>query len=116
MVRMDEKYRIVTRLPLSELWLDSKPLTSIRQQDLSAEEIQHLLRISLVRFVVADVGSPLVWCSMPSYEFWKKEVKPHLAPPDQPAYLEFFPGQYFYFASKWRLPDDTTVVLLEKHH
>jgi hypothetical protein len=105
---------VVTKLPLSRLLTSRGEAT--RLGDLSADDVRKLLRTGAVRFVVADVGTPLRWVPEPdSFNVWKKEVQPHLADPHQRTYVEQFPGEYAYFASHW---DDgaSPIILLSKAH
>jgi hypothetical protein len=105
---------VVTKLPLSRLTTPHGEAT--RVGNVGADAIRNLLRTGSVRFVVADVGQPLRWVPEAEcfYE-WKMEIQPHVADPDQPAYLEKFPGDYAYFATQW---DDgaSPIILLSKAH
>ncbi len=114
---MDLKLKIVTRMPLEQLWRNDGVLVNSRGQMLTAEEIVLLLRLGPLVFVVADVGFPLTWIeSEHCYEFWNKEVKPHLA--SGPNFvLKDYPGEYCYVASKWSSAQEPMlIVLLEKQH
>lgn len=51
---IDVKFRIVTCLPLQELWRDDGFTTTSRRRGLSKDDINELLRSGLVQFVVAD--------------------------------------------------------------
>ena len=85
--------RIVTELPLQELWDENGPVAARRQGDLSADDIRQLLGNRAVRFVVADVGAKLMWVPEPgTFALWKDEVRAHLAEPDARVNLEQFPG------------------------
>jgi hypothetical protein len=114
---MDEKLKIITQLPLRELWRDNGFKASSRGRRLTADDITGLLRAGAVQFVVADGGSPPRWISLGDcYRFWKEEVKSHLAAGDR-ARLDDFPGCYFYFASEWDGGvEGPAIVLLEKYH
>jgi hypothetical protein len=71
----------------------------------------------VVRFVIADVGEALVWVpNNESYDFWKEEVKPHLAAPESRVHLEEFPDNYCYFASEWKSYEGETIIVLSKAH
>ncbi len=109
--------RIVTRLPLQELFNDTGSVEAIRERDLSADDIRELLRSRPFRFVVTDVGARPVWVAeAESFAFWKAEVLPHLADPADGIELDRFPGGYCYFASEWVLSHETPVVVLEVCH
>jgi hypothetical protein len=115
---MDFKLRIVTELPLKELWKDDGSACTRRIRYLTANDITELLRNSPVEFVIADVGQPLRWI-LPEkcYEFWKTDVRLHLASPENRVSLDDFPDAYCYFASEWESQVGTTkVIALEKTH
>jgi hypothetical protein len=116
---MQSSLRVVTQLPLSELFDESGSCAGHRGRPLSTEDIRRLLQAVAVRFVVADVGAPLLWVNADrTFEFWRHEVILHLAQPEEQAQLERFPGEYCYFASEWAGPDEDNVriILLERHH
>jgi hypothetical protein len=105
---------VITKLPLSHLTTPRGEAK--RVGDIGFDAIRNLLRVGTVRFVVADVGSPLHWVpETECFDMWKNDVKPHLAGPDQQVYLEQFPDEYAYFASQW---DDgsSPIILLSKSH
>ena len=109
--------RIITELPLRELFNESGAVKAVRQRDVAADDIRELLRAGSVRFVVANCGSKPIWIAQSErHEFWKSEVLPHLANPAEGAEPDKYPGGYCYFASLWQLPDGTSVVLLEVAH
>lgn len=58
---MDTRLKVVTRLPLTELWDGHGFATTSRVRRLAAEEIVSLLGAGRVRFVVADVGAVPRW-------------------------------------------------------
>jgi hypothetical protein len=115
---MDPRLKRVTRIPLQELWRSNGIAIGPRGRTLNSHDIVQRLSKGPIEFVVADVGRPLLWtASQACYEFWKTEVKPHLAEPDSPIILDTFSGGYCYNASQWN--DDmpgVRIVLLEKHH
>jgi hypothetical protein len=110
--------RLVTRLPLTELWTTSANLVTARcVGTLSKEALSQLLKEGPVLFVVADVGHRPIWISIDEcYSFWKEEVKPHLADADGGIVLESFPGHYAYIARQWTADLPHPVVVLEKLH
>ena len=107
--------RIVTRLPLAELWDDAGPLSAAEVRDLAAEDIRDLLRAGPVRFAVANVGSPLRWVpATECFQFWKAEVQSRVA--GASADLDDFTGGYCYFASEWGPVEGPPVVVLAVAH
>ncbi len=114
---MDPEKRIVTRLPLTELWTDSGSLKGVRGASIGKDTIIQFLREGRVRFVVADVGNKLQWIpEIECFDFWKKEVSPHLAEPETQIQLEQFPSNYCFWASEWQADDEHRIVVLEKAH
>ncbi|HEV3163208.1 MAG TPA: hypothetical protein VGZ22_04140 [Isosphaeraceae bacterium] len=108
--------RVVTRLPLTELWDGAGKLRSIRVRDVGARDITDLLRIWSAHFLVAEVGRTLRWVS-PShrYSFWRAELRPHLVEPaHEMTRIADFPGHYCYLASEWHSEDGEILVVLEK--
>jgi kynurenine formamidase len=113
---MEISRRIVTQLPLDELWTDTHVLDSRRTRYLEQQEIRALLQAGPVQFVIADVGDKLHWIEQDrAYAFWKNEAKEHINS-EQRAYLDDYPGEYCYFASEWLDSTGARIVLLEKHH
>ena len=87
-------------------------------EGLSADDIQRLLQAGPVRFVVANAGAPLHWINAEEcYQFWKDEIKQHLASSRDKLFLDHFPDAYCYVASRWEGAGfSEPIVLLEKHH
>jgi hypothetical protein len=113
MIPFDRK--IVTSMPLTELWNECDGLVVTRLRSLSAEDLKELLRQGPVRFVVAEVGKKLQRkAETHCFEFWEKEVIPNLLPPDTSVVLEDFPGEYGYFASEWQFVNGSPIILLEE--
>ena len=107
--------RVVTLLPLTELWDQAGPVPAVETRDLDAEDIRALLRLGPVRFVLADVGHPLRWVeATESFEFWKGELQTRIA--KATAQLEDFRGGSCYFASEWIPLDGPPIVVLAVAH
>ena len=104
----------VTSLPLSRL---ITPRGEARRVGgVGVEAIGAMLRAGPIRFVIADVGCELQWISEASaFTEWKREIRPHLAEPDQKVFLKDFPGEYAYFASQWQ-DGSTPIIVLSKAH
>ena len=114
---METAQRIVTQIPLAELWNSSGPLDASRGEYLGEVDIVQLLRDGS-RLVVAEVGLPLRWISEDDcFVFWKTEVKCRLVAPDADGFcLDDYPGSYCYVAAMWKCASTAPVIVLEKHH
>ena len=110
---MDPRFRIVTQIPLSELWCSDGSTIGRRIRMVGVNEVLDLIEKSEVEFVVADIGKGLHWIKTEDhYDFWKNEAKPHFAEPNTRIDLTSFPDAYCYLVSLW----EGNVVLLERHH
>ena len=89
-----------------------------RLRTLNGSDISALLRRTQAQFVVADVGHLLRGIDgQDCFDFWKGEVKCHLAEPDSRIELDKYPGAYCYTASLWESEESSTpIVLLERDH
>ena len=115
-LEMDIADKVITKLPLEELWDEKEILNARRISWLHASEIVEMMQAG-ANFVVADLGLRPRWVDPAHrFEFWKTEVKSRLAEPDKPAILERFSGEYCYFASRWQLADGLPLIVLERHH
>lgn len=114
---MDTALKIVTHLPLLELWRDDGFSTTLRGKSLTEDDITGLLRVGPVVFVVVDVGFAPRWIQLRDcYQFWKSEGKPHMAAESRAVRAEFTDG-YCYFASQWDSGKPIApIIVLEKHH
>jgi hypothetical protein len=89
-LRLDQ--RIVTRMPLTELWDDGGTLTGERVRNLDETDLVELLSSGPVQFLVADPGLKLRWIPTPErFEFWKT-VRPQIAQAEKPIYRARFPN------------------------
>lgn len=115
---MDAALRIVTRLPLQELWREDGFTTQERGRSLALEDVRGLLRLGRVQFVVVDLGYSPRWIPIQEcYEFWKNDAQTHLASPNAELCLEDCPDGYFFIASEWSGRDaGAPIVVLEKCH
>lgn len=108
--------RIVTKLPLTELWDERGTVTRKRVRNLDQNNLAELLRAGPLRFVMADCGVNLRWIAMEErFEFWKT-VRPQIANPLKPMGLHEYPNETAYTASEWHGRTGERVILLEKHH
>jgi len=114
---MDTTLKVVTKLPLTDLWNEREIVHASRGRSLSQDDISGLLRLGPVQFVVASVGEKLRWIDPADcYEFWRNEAKPHLATPQAPTRLDDFPASYFFRASEWHTGHSIPILVLEKSH
>jgi hypothetical protein len=115
---MDPHDRIVTQLPLDELWTSRHRLRSTRLRLLQPADLPALLRAGPVRFVLANVGTPLRWVALEeTFSFWKREACQRLADPEAAIVLDDFPAGVAYVASLWEAEGEpAAIVLLEEHH
>jgi hypothetical protein len=114
---MDPALKTVTRLPLRNLWRADGFATTSRIRSLAEDDITVLLGVGPVEFVVVDVGFAPTWIPLGDcYQFWKSEVKPHLAVETR-AIIANLSGGYCYFASQWDSREAAVpIVVLEKSH
>ncbi|MCC8937904.1 hypothetical protein H8A99_15840 [Bradyrhizobium sp. Arg68] len=114
---MDASQRIVTEIPLTELWDSNGPLDAYRTESVGEAEVVRLLRNGST-MVVADVGLPLHWIATDDrFAFWKNEVKSRLAEPNLDRLdLDDYPAGYCYAASMWLCASLGAVIVLEKYH
>ena len=114
---MDNSIRLVTKIPLSEIWKFDQDFDSNRKYYLNEEQINNILQISKVDFIVADVGHHLHWVGADHcYDVWKNEIKNHLANLNEHIILENYPDNYAYLASEWTTKSLIPIILLEKIH
>lgn len=114
---MGLRNRVVTRLPLGELWTDDGELSATRGAPLNRHAVREYLRRGPVRFVVANIGQTLRWIPLGErFEFWRRDVSLHLSDSGE-IYLDEFPGGMAYWASEWTdSADETPIILLEVAH
>ena len=114
---IDPSRRIVTQMPLTELWTSEGPIAAERGDSIGPERIAELLRAGRVRLVIANCGDPLRWTQTADlFSVWKREIKPRVVAPTGRFGLDDFPGGYCYFASEWNDGSGSPIVLLEMSH
>ena len=114
---MDTSQKIVTQIPLIELWNSDGPLDALRAENLGETDIVRLLQNGS-SLVVAEAGQPLQWIPEGDrFAFWTTEVKCRLIAPDADRfYLDDYADNYCYVASMWLFAPSAPVIVLEKHH
>ena len=115
---MNNADRIVTSIPLQNIWTEEEgELPAKRIVYLTNEDIVQLLKNSVVRFVVADVGNKLQWIDTNQcFDFWKQEAKPHTADSTDKIDLDGAIDNYAYIASRWAMQGEAPIITLEKFH
>jgi hypothetical protein len=114
---MEKNKKLVTQMPMTFIWTDSENIFVKREKYLTADDIHEVLRNYPVEFVIANIGEKLKWISThQSFDFWKTEVKPHLADDINNINLDNFMDNYAYVASKWSGEIEIPIILLEKYH
>lgn len=109
--------RIVTQIPIKELWRENEALGLKKVQNLSKTEVKNVLLKGTCQFVVANVGFELEWISVNDcFDFWKSKVKDNIAEDWNSFYLEDYPDEFVFVASLWKGDIGVDVILLEKHH
>ena len=113
---MKHSEKVVTALPLANLWTNETDLRAERVTYLSRDDIALLLKESLIQFIVSDLGHKLNWIdSNQCYNFWKTE-RQHVADNPEKIHLNDFVNNYAYIASRWTGQEKIPIVLLEKVH
>jgi hypothetical protein len=99
---VDYRLRRVTRLPLTELWNASGPVSGqVRREELTAEDIKDLLRTGPVQFVEIVMSKVPNWVPIDDrFAFWKERLEPLLTQwgPENRIYTDELP---VYVASEW---------------
>ena len=114
---MNPEPKTISSMPVKEIWEGQKLASNIKLRDVGVTVIKDLLHLGSVQFVVANIGKSFEWIpNNEGFDFWKTEVKSHLAKPESKAFLENFPDEYCYFASEWRSFDGERIILLSKMH
>ena len=118
---MSPEPRVVTSLPLSELWDATGPIAARRGPRVGDPEIRALFRGKApVQFVVAEAdGTPPRWVPLAeSRGFWMLELRPRIVPADAVRFeADAYPGRYCYVATAWTLEGERAapLVLVERY-
>jgi hypothetical protein len=80
---MDPKLRIVTLLPLAELWDDDGSIEARKGELIGSEGVREFLRTEEGPLVKAFIGSRLIcYTGNARFDFWKGELRDHLNNPE----------------------------------
>ncbi len=114
---MDISLKVVTEIPLVELWTHEGFIEARRERYLVKNELKEMLKQSPVEFVIANVGDKLTWIPVGKcYENWTSKIKAQVTNDLDRFELEEFPSNFIYVASEWTGKIQTPIILLEKHH
>ena len=114
---MTQAQRIVTKIPLDELWNDSAMLAYERQEYLTERQVQDLVFKGDIAVAEASCGLKLSWVSPNSaLEFFKKKVKGHIVDDTDRIILTDYEDEWCYLASVWVDANGQKVILLETYH
>lgn len=120
---MDHSKKIVTHIPLVEIWSPRGPLVAKRIRYLDASDTATALArgkmLSPTRLAVADLGVPLHWLDpveIPT--FWENEARGRIVDPSAARFrLDEYPGEYCFTVSEWREPESSSpIYVFERHH
>jgi hypothetical protein len=120
-MRFDQ--RVVTQIPLQELWTDRGEIQATRGRQLGRGDVATFLHreplLSGTTFAVADVGSALRWLDPPALlAFWKEEARGRIVEASASGFrLEDYPGGFCFIVTEWHRADSQHPILLfERHH
>ena len=114
---MKLEQRIVTKIPLEELWTDSAILSHKRQEYLTEPQALDLILASKTPIVIADLGVKLSWIpSNDTLSAFKKLIKGHIVNDPDRIILEEYEGEWCYLASEWVNAEGEKILLLERLH
>jgi hypothetical protein len=120
---MDPLHRVVTQIPLSELWTIRGPFAATRVRSVGPSDLAVDLHsrpiLRKTRFVVADVGRPLEWLDpIGIVAFLRDHIPGRIVDPSAPGFrLNDFPGQFCFVVSEWAEQDsDSPIYVFERHH
>jgi len=108
--------KYVNRIPLRNLWTDDlKEIKAKRGRRLTTSDIQSMLQVGTVTFVVANLGTPLQWIQLDEcFRFWKS-IKNNIADEEE-IFLDNYPDEFAYVATEWNEESGERIILLETHH
>lgn len=113
---MEPSQKIVTRIPLTELWNDRGSLVCERIGNIDRVELTNLVATQSVQFIVANCGCQLNWIPLQETLVFWKSIRNQIADPRKPISLGQFPNESAYIASQWRGANMECLILLEMHH
>ncbi|RSK30166.1 hypothetical protein [Hymenobacter metallilatus] len=114
---MKLEQRIVTTIPLEQLWNEAEILPHERQEYLNEQEVQDLLKNGNVPIVLASCGLKLAWIApLEALARFKREIKGHIVNNPDRFVLQDYEDDWCYLASLWNNTLEERVLLLETYH
>ncbi|GGG46790.1 hypothetical protein [Bizionia arctica] len=114
---MDNSLKIVSKIPIIELWSAEELIEAKRERYLTKDELTEILKKYPVEFVIASLGENLKWIPVNKcFENWRSKIKDHVTNKNDRINLEEFPKEFAYIASEWSGNIQTPIILLEKYH
>jgi hypothetical protein len=108
--------RVVTSLPLSELWSTRGIVPASRSSSLDPLGVLNELLAGPPSIVVAEIGRILLWVPpAASFEAWTRTFRAHAVDPDAAFDPASLPDGYAYVPSLWLGPGGERFVVLERH-
>jgi hypothetical protein len=107
--------RIVTKLPLTEVWDENGTLHGGRVRHLEQNLIRELMQTGTVQFIVANCGTKLNWIAvtgLSSGKLFANKSPTHR----NPSISNSFRMRTAYIASEWHGSAGQCLILLEAHH
>jgi hypothetical protein len=114
---MKLEQRIVTTIPLEQLWTEAEILSHERQEYLNEQEAQDLLQNGNVSILLASCGLKLIWITPPeALAKFKREIKGHIVNNPDSIVLQDYEDEWCYLASLWNNTLEERILLLETYH
>ena len=114
---MKLEQRIVTTIPLEQLWTEVETLPHERQEYLNEQDVQDLLQTGNVPIVIASCGLKLTWITpQEALAKFKREIKGHIVTNPDSIVLQDYEDEWCYLASLWNNTLEERVLLLETYH
>jgi hypothetical protein len=114
---MKLEQRIVTTIPLEQIWTETEILPHERQEFLNEQQVYDLLQNGNVPIMLASCGLKPTWISpQEALARFKREIKDHIVNNPDKIVLEDYEDEWCYLASIWTDTHEEKVLLLETYH
>jgi hypothetical protein len=114
---MKQTERIVTRIPLDELWTVSAILEYKRLDYLTERQVKELVLKGAIAIAEASCGLKLSWI-LPdnAFKYFKSQIKGRVVHDPDRIILDDYEDKWCYLASLWVDAKSQKVILLETYH